>query len=271
MIPVLAILALGASPYSFAAKTASDDNGANLSLKNPAANEPEFARVQVTNGLSVHKETYILPITWSDLYYGGESEIEFQISFKQQITHLPFYFAYTQKSFWQAYNTPNSSPFRETNYNPELFYRTEPGKLAGPWGLDVGAEHESNGQSGASSRSWNRVYVAPYLPGKRSLLYWKLWVRVPERAGSDDNPDITDYTGWGELHYRYRFAGGQFVHMMLRMNPSTEKGAFSTNFSIPGPPNSYYYLFHFFSGYDESLIDYNRRNTRFGIGIIFSR
>ncbi len=241
-------------------------------VKNTVGMQDELARVQMVDGLSVHKETFILPFTTSDLYYGSESEIEFQISFKQQILRLPFYFAYTQKSFWQAYNAANSSPFRETNYNPEIFYRAAPGTLPlKSWGMDIGAEHESNGQGGALSRSWNRVYLAPYLPHGQSLWYWKFWLRVPEPAATDDNPDITDYTGWSELHYRHRFSNGQFVHVMLRGNPATQKGAVSINYSLPGPPDSYYYVIRLFSGYEESLIDYNRSNTRIGLGVIFVR
>jgi phospholipase A1 len=243
-----------------------------LVVKTTAGNQDELARVQVVDGLSVHKETFILPFTTSNLYYGGQSEIEFQISFKQQILHLPFYFAYTQKSFWQAYNAANSSPFRETNYNPEIFYRFAPGALPlKSLGLDAGAEHESNGQSGTLSRSWNRVYLAPYLPQGKSLWYWKFWLRIPEPASTDDNPDITDYTGWSELHYRHRFNNGQFIHIMLRGNPATGKGAVSLNYSFAGSPDSYHYVLHLFSGYDESLIDYNRKNTRIGFGVIFVR
>lgn len=243
-----------------------------LVVKNTAGNQAQLARVQIVDGLSVHKETFILPFSTSTLYYGGESEIEFQISFKQQILHMPLYFAYTQKSFWQAYNAANSSPFRETNYNPEIFYRLAPGTLPlKTWGMDVGAEHESNGQSGTVSRSWNRVYLAPYLPTDDSLWYWKFWLRIPEPASTDDNPDITDYTGWGELHYRHLFHNGEFLHVMLRGNPTTGKGAVSVNYSFAGSPDSYHYVIHLFSGYDESLIDYNHSNTRIGFGVIFVR
>ena len=266
----------GAVMVTPAAARAADGNPVTnlgaLVVKNTAGNQAQLARVQVVDGLSVHKETFILPFTTSTLYYGGESEIEFQISFKQQILRMPLYFAYTQKSFWQAYNAANSSPFRETNYNPEIFYRFAPGTLPfKSWGMDAGAEHESNGQSGTISRSWNRVYLAPYFPTDSSLWYWKFWLRIPEPASTDDNPDITDYTGWSELHYRHRFRNGEFIHVMLRGNPATGKGAVSVNYSFGGSPDSYHYVIHLFSGYDESLIDYNRSNTRIGFGVIFVR
>ena len=241
-------------------------------LKRPSADTEVLSLIQSANGLSVHKEMYLLPVTTSNRYYGAKTEMEFQLSVKERILNSNFYFGYTQKSFWQAYDFANSSPFRETNYNPEIFYRTGGTNVKiGQWKMDVGFEHESNGQSGAISRSWNRVYVAPYLPRHDSLWYLKLWYRIPVDLGVDDNPDILDYMGYGELHFKKRFGHGQLVHAMLRGNPSTGRGAISINYSIPGPSDNYFYLIRLFSGYGESLIDYNHEVNRIGFGIILAR
>ena len=240
-------------------------------LKRPQQKDEVISLIQGANGLSVHKEMYVLPLTNADLYHGAQTEIEFQISAKHKILDTNFYFGYTQKSFWQAYDFSNSSPFRETNYNPEVFYRrTTETVLLGKWGMDIGFEHESNGQSGTFSRSWNRVYIAPYLPHENSLWYLKLWYRVPESNG-DDNPDILEYTGWGELHFRKQLGNGHLIDAMLRGNTTTGKGAFSMNYSVPGPSDNYFYLLRLWSGYGESLGNYNRPVNRIGLGFILAR
>jgi phospholipase A1 len=59
------------------------------------------------------------------------TEMKFQISQKAKVLNalkfntlgiagMRLWAAYTQQSNWQAFNTGNSSPFRETNYAPEL-------------------------------------------------------------------------------------------------------------------------------------------------------
>lgn len=241
-------------------------------LERPDKNDEVISLIQGAKGLSVHKEIYILPVTHANLYQGAQTEIAFQISAKQRILDSNFYFGYTQKSFWQAYDFSNSSAFRETNYNPEVFYRTGLDTVSfGKWKMDIGVEHESNGQSGASSRSWNRVYIAPYLPRENSLWYFKLWYRIPDITGLDENPDISDYLGYGELQYRQRFGNGQMIHAFLRGNPGTGLGGIGINYSIAGPSDNYYYLLRLWSGYGESLIDYNRSINRIGLGFIFAR
>jgi len=241
-------------------------------LKRPQKKDEVLSLIQGASGLSVHKEMYVLPLTSADIYQGAKSEIEFQISAKHRILDTNFYFGYTQKSFWQAYDFSNSSPFRETNYNPEVFYRrTSENVHLGKWGMDLGFEHESNGQSGTTSRSWNRIYAASYLPRADSLWYLKLWYRVPVDLGSDDNPDILDYLGWGELHYRKQVGNGHLIHAMLRGNIATGRGAVSLDYSVPGPSDNYFYLLRLWSGYGESLIDYNRPVNRIGLGFILAR
>jgi len=252
--------------------TAEETPASKPILKRPSADTEVLSLIQSANGLSVHKEMYLLPVTIANRYSGAQTEMEFQISVKERLLDSNFYFGYTQKSFWQAYDFANSSPFRETNYNPEVFYRTGgTSDKIGRWDMDVGFEHESNGRSGPTSRSWNRVYVAPYLPRHDSLWYLKLWYRVPVDLGVDDNPDILDYMGYGELHFKKGFGHGQLIHAMLRGNPETGHGAISINYSIPGPSDNYFYLIRLFSGYGESLIDYNNYVNRIGFGIILAR
>ncbi len=70
--------------------------------------------------------------------------------------------SYTQKSWWQLSNSKESAPFRETNYEPQLFlgFATDY-QLAG-WTLrdvEMGYNHDSNGRSDPTSRSWNRLYA----------------------------------------------------------------------------------------------------------------
>lgn len=268
----LIIAALLASGLAFHDVVADEGTLTKPILKRPKPDNEVLSLIQGANGLSVHKEMYLLPVTVANRYNGAKTEMEFQISVKERILKSNFYFGYTQKSFWQAYDFANSSPFRETDYNPEVFYRTGGTNVhLGQWKMDVGFEHESNGQGGAISRSWNRVYVAPYLPRHDSLWYLKLWYRIPVRIGIDDNPDILDYMGYGELHFKKSFAHGQLIHAMVRTNPATGFGAVSINYSIPGPSDDYFYLVRLFSGYGESLIDYNHYVNRIGFGIILAR
>jgi phospholipase A1 len=66
--------------------------------------------------------------------------------------------AFTQQAYWQAFNVGNSSPFRESNYEPELIGTFGTGNANG-WKLHIlGLLHQSNAGSEPDSRSWNRLY-----------------------------------------------------------------------------------------------------------------
>lgn len=233
------------------------------------------AFIQARQGISLDKNNYLLPLSWAERYKGRHAEVIFQLSGKVQLFDTGIYFAYTQRSFWQAYNRRDSSPLRETDYAPRIFYRATPRRLGlFGWGVDAGAEHQSNGRSGLASRSWNRIYVAPYWPRANDVFYLEFWYRLPERAkrypldvGGDDNPDITDYLGYGEIHYIRRIFGRQRLHLMLRGNPATGRGAVRISYSVPTGAKDLYFRFTFFNGFGESLIDYNRSVTRVGAGI----
>lgn len=243
-----------------------------------------YSIVTASSGLSLHKPMYLEPYTYSPSYNGSRSEAVFQLSFKLKLLSYPhdgaLYAAYTQKSFWDVYDARHSRPFRETDYNPEIFYRYIPDD-AEKWhhlGMDIGAEHNSNGKGLPDSRSWNRLYLAAFQAAGHHMIYFKAWWRIPEdkslprtSADRDDNPDIEDYYGYAQLDFEQQTFRGQLLHVMTRYNPGFGRGAISVNYSFPGPDNRFFWGIFFFNGYGDSLIDYNRSVTRVGLGIMLSR
>ncbi|HSH30966.1 MAG TPA: phospholipase A, partial [Thiohalobacter sp.] len=87
--------------------------------------------------ITPHRPNYLLPATYSfspnDAPFDANAgelqkwEVKFQLSFKFPLVRGLFndrgtlFMAYTNQSYWQAYNRKFSSPFRETNHEPELF------------------------------------------------------------------------------------------------------------------------------------------------------
>lgn len=239
----------------------------------------EFTLINDKRRVSFHKPMFVLPVTYSNRYTSDASEFVFDISLKLRLLGTNLFFAYTQRSFWQIYNASESRPFRETDYNPELFYRWKPNFSICPHcGFDFGGEHESNGRDVPDSRSWNRLYFAAYHEWNRTLLYLKTWYRIPEDtkkdpsdAEGDDNPDIEHYYGYGEIRVQQElFASKHLAALMVRGNPSTHKGAIEFNYSVPFGDYLYWNLY-FFNGYGDSLIDYNHSVTRVGIGVMLAR
>ncbi len=243
--------------------------------------------------MTAHKMNYILPVTytdsvnheayedtgWSDAL--KHAEAEFQISFKVPLNYndLMFendglFFGFTMRSYWQVYAGSISRPFRETNYQPEVFYftPTEWTPLGGKTWLGFGLEHESNGQRQDLSRSWNRIYGTLGYEKNRLALFFKPWWRFPEEdktyaddPSGDDNPDIEDYMGHYELGAAYKWE--EFSLSFLgRENFKTHKGyaEFGLTFPIWGKVRGFA---KYSTGYGENLIDYNHNQQRFGVGI----
>lgn len=204
------------------------------------------------------------------------TEAAFELSFKFRLwttddRRWSAWAAYTQQSQWQLYNDSGnaSRPFRETNYMPELILAYKPGLRWGDlqWNLATLAfNHQSNGRSDTLSRSWNRIIAGAGVEQGDFALMARLWWRIPESSTSDDNANITDYYGWGDLSAIYKWRGNSFS-AMIRGNPSTGKGAGSltwTTVPLLGPLRGYVKLF---SGYGETLIDYNWNQTTIGVGV----
>ena len=239
--------------------------------------------------ITPHRPNYVLPFTYNMSPnrepYGAQgeqmsqTEIKFQISFKMSMADNLFgsngdlYFAYTQLSFWQAYNHDISAPFRETNYEPEAFLAFETDtRILGLRNrlLAFGLVHQSNGREEPLSRSWNRAYASFVLDRGRFALSLKPWYRFKESAATDDNPDINRYFGPGEVRMIYEWKK-YVAAMLLRCNfrPDNLYGAVQLEGSFPLTGKLKGYVQYFY-GYGESLIDYNARTNRIGIGIMLT-
>ncbi len=232
-------------------------------------------------GFDLHKQNYILPLTWGNKHSKlKDAEMKFQISLKQQLFDTNFYVGYTQKSLWTLLDTENSSPFRETNYNPELFYHLTPenNPISQNFGAYMGYEHESNGSNVPKSRSWDRLFIKPYFEIDKFRADLKVWYRFPEDdkeyegdPAGDDNPDIIDYYGYGELELRYLFDNNHMLSMMGRWNMAKGNSCAQVDYSWPSFSKNAFFFVHLWTGYGESLIDYNHYITNYGFGIIFKR
>lgn len=242
-----------------------------------------------------HRQNYFLLINYdshpnTETYQNtGEDEpknyeAKFQLSFKVRAWEGIFgdngdlYFAYTQRSYWQLYDKALSSPFRETNYEPEIFLKFD--QAFSVLGLKnriitVGFNHQSNGQSEPLSRSWNRIFAAFVAERNNLAVMLKPWYRIPEEDEDDDNPDINEYLGYGELYAAYRFEKdflkGQVLSIMLRNNlrAHANRGAVELGWSFPIIKNVRGYV-QYFNGYGESLIDYNDTASKIGFGLMLN-
>ena len=227
-------------------------------------------------------ENYLLPFSYVSNAKDGrkKSETKFQLSVKKPIAHNllglneSLYFGYTQTSWWQLYAP--SSPFRETNYKPEVFMMIPYGKKdhTALKALKLGFLHESNGQDTPKSRSWNRLYAESYFQVDNLFINPRVWYRIPENEGEDDNPDLEDYLGYGDLNFILPYKSHNFK-LLLRNNlkfNGENKGftELSWTFPLMNSKNSFGYL-QLSNGYGDSLIDYNKDLSRFSFGISLSR
>ena len=180
---------------------------------------------------------------------------------------MDLWFAYTQQSNWQTYNTHHSEHFRETDYMPELILtlpiRYDLLGLTGRF-VNLGLLHQSNGRDNPESRAWNRVYAQLGFERGDFALLVRPWYRLKENEKDDDNPDINRYMGYGDVTAIYKW-GRQDFSLLGRYNNATGKGAAQGTWSFPIQGNLKGYV-KVFSGYGESLIDYNWNQTTIGVG-----
>lgn len=206
-------------------------------------------------------------------------ELKFQLSFKVKVlqnifgkkTRGDIWMAYTQSSRWQVYNAELSRPFRETNYEPEIiFILPTKYNLFGLQGVYTGVSltHQSNGRSNPLSRSWNRVIFHVGLEAKGWSVIFKPWFRISEDFEEDNNPEIQNYVGRAELLVAHKFKKHQlsFRGRHSLNGGDNNRGSIEIDYGIQIYNNLKIYT-QFFTGYGESLIDYNHKQTTIGIGL----
>ena len=247
-------------------------------------------------GLRPYRANYLLPFAYSTKVYESgiptveykNAEAEMQISLQLRVMHNvlgfdeEYFVSYTQQSFWQIY--AKSSPFRENTYNPEafvIFPIHDDDKYFRFRSLKFALAHKSNGQPdteevvfstgdvlGNLSRSVNYVYSSLRLQHNSVVLDLTAWIPFPESEDTNDNKDLMDYTGYTSAKMTY-FLHDHMFSVMGRGNFTTHKGAVEATYSYPLIHN--YFYMKVFSGYTESLIDYNNYITKFSVGFSFSR
>lgn len=243
-----------------------------------------------------HRPNYIMPVAYTDQPYEdpyadvlqedwpGFSKYEaiFQISVKYQLYKFDeanknrLYIAYTNKSYWQVYNSDLSRPFRETNHEPELILQLSPN-----WGyinrINIAFNHQSNGQYQGFSRSWNRITGGIYHLDGNSVYGIEPWWRIPETDSADpedpkddDNPDIHSYLGYANFIW-YKQLGRQsaMVRFGNNLQEKNNRGWAELEWNFPVSPRVRGFI-QYFEGYGHSLIEYNQYQRRIGLGFKIS-
>ncbi|MDD2915279.1 MAG: phospholipase A [Gallionella sp.] len=232
------------------------------------------------SALSAHDPTYFI------LGARNGMNARYQISFKYRIFDkdstpvqwLPVlkqvYFGYTQTSVWDL--GVDSKPFHDTSYRPSLFWqkRLDLGESM-PRYLRAGFEHESNGKEGINSRSINLAYAQPAwradFANDKSLIFAPRFYVYTDKA---DNPDIARYRGYADWLLRYGDENEWVLSSALRTGTAGRSAQF--DLSVPFRKALFartggFVHFQFFSGYGETLLDYNQRHPaqlRAGFSIV---
>ena len=203
-------------------------------------------------------------------------EAKFQLSLKTKIFqrmfwgHGDLWVAYTQQAHWQVYNEKLSRPFRELNYEPEIIlnFATNFSLLGFKTRmLGVSLTHQSNGRTLPLSRSWNRVIFHAGFEKDNWQVYVRPWIRLADK--DDENPDITDYIGCGDVTVIRAFGRHQVSVVgthSLKFTNTWGRGSIQANWVFPISGN-FKGLLQVSEGYGETLVDYNYRQTTIGLSV----
>lgn len=289
LVGVLIVSVLSTSIcYADNAKADKSNIASLIPMDKPVLEERAESQKAVANNpfaIVFYKPTYILPFYYTvspyhSVYNGNtpdnqtvrSQEFKAQFSFMVPLWHdilgkdSVLNAAYTQQMYWQFYT--KSQYFRETNYQPELFLTK---KVMKNFWLSLGAEHQSNGRGGDMERSWNRAYLNAAFSGNNFAINLRPWALIFQGSSSDlHNSDIARYMGHGEMIFTYKWHD---IALSLTTRNNFEsgfsRGANEIDCSFPLFSKVKGYV-QFFSGYGQSLIEYNHYTNAFGIGIALS-
>ena len=202
------------------------------------------------------------------------SDVKFQVSFSQRLTrsvlpwHSHIFLFYTQKAMWNVFE--ESLPFHDLNFNPgigisKLLIARD--KLVGK--ATVLLEHESNGRDGEASRSWNKlsfsagIYIDPHI-----MVHAKLWFAIID---GKNNRDILKYCGIYQAGIQGISPNERWVFdaTYVKRQGWNLKGNVTVNIGFRlRPKDNQFLMLHYYNGYGENLLDYNKYHHRLRIGLL---
>lgn len=274
--PMLVTLNRGENQAQVVAAEKRETQAATPAQLASAAAEADASPTTVPTMLSGRFSTFE-PIYFAD-GKNGDNLAKFQFSFKYRL-HLPddprsrgfldnLYFAYTQTSIWNL--SAPSAPFRDTSYQPQLFYYVQDTGWKSPlftrMGVTAGIGHESNGKSGDESRAINIAFVRPTWDfGDLASDHLTLSPKFYYYLSKSGNEDIADYRGYVDFLVKYGSPDGWQLSTTLRKGTKHWYGSVDSNLTYPlaklfGSAWGGYVFVSYFNGYGEDILDYNQRH-----------
>lgn len=254
-----------------------DDASKYITVEDNCENSEKEKTVVYEEGrISKHKEIYAL---------AGSPNTKVQISLKYQlIGNVNLFVAYTQQMFWEL--GKESNPFKDVNFNPEVFYRHIVSKDGFLRSVDFGIyEHKSNGKAGADSRAWSRSYIKLNTVTKfgKWSFNWDTKLFFLYRFALDEtNIDIYDYMGFWETRFAFfnYFDPNEFIDRAEIYFAFNSGGKFSQQLNKGAQelglrfrigwgrfnPSVFFQVYH---GYNESLLSYNVSYWAYRLGLAF--
>jgi len=242
------------------------------------------SRIPPFFGVAFYKPNYILPYYYTGSPYNNayidntpddesinNSELKFQFSFKAPIwqnifhSYSSLFVAYTQLSYFQLYN--KKTFVRESDYEPEIFLANRFNYAFGSnWllnNVNVGVVHESNGFGNDLQRGWDRIYLEAIASNDKWVVSLQPWYVFGK---NDKNSDITKYLGYGRILTSFEYCQHKFTlraYNLIENGSKYPSGEFTYSFPLIKYFKGYIQVF---SGYGQSLLEFNHRTNSAGIG-----
>jgi outer membrane phospholipase A len=273
------MLSIVLTPFCASADAGPEEQEEKLRDLRQAAAEKrmEESRERVEEAFGADEKSKFTP---HQLNYGvlGKDDALMQISFKYRLGRdWNWYLAFTSVIKWDVWE--ESSPYSDINFKPEVFYRFTPA-IENLVSVDAGYWHESNGQGGEESRSWDQLFVRfnTLFDINNLALAWETHLYGDLNTG-DFNEDIGDYLGWWDTAiYLLNILPFDTFNMDLEFylwsgdnGVPFDRGQYRTGVVFKWEnavfqPSLY---LQYFNGYGEVMAEYDERSEAWRVGIAF--
>ena len=130
-------------------------------------------------------------------------------------------------------------------------------------------EHESNGRDGEASRSWNKVSLSGRaLIDPQFIVHAKTWIPIID---GQNNKDILKYSGIFQAGAQYLSTNGRWVADVTFVKRKGWNLNFNTTLNVGyriRQRDNQFIMLHFYDGYGENMLDYNKYHCRLRIGLL---